>query len=191
MKIAIILGSVRAGRKTGKVAHYLHHKLADIAEISPLLMDLRERNLPLLTDRWEKQPMPSDTLAQFSQELKGADAMIFVTPEYHGSYSGVLKNAVDHFWKEFHRKPIGVVCTGSGKFGGINASMELQHLILSLGAYPMPMKLLVPHVGAAFEEDLIPRDESFKKSAQIFLDEFLWFCRAIVNAKLQVPTIKD
>jgi len=118
-----------------------------------------------------------------SQSLKQADALLFVSPEYHGSYTGVLKNAVDHYREEFARKVIGVVCTGSGKFGGINASTQLQQLILSLGAFPMPRKLIVPFIQEAFDEDIQPLSLRLEKECKGFVEEFLWFSRAITKAK--------
>ena len=144
MQIAIIIGSVREGRYTDKVAHFLHDQLALKPEVHPHIWDLAQDEVPILTNRWAKQEDPHENLPLMSQFLKTADGIILCSPEYHGSYSGVLKNAIDHFWKEFYRKPMGVVATGSGRFGGINASSEMQQLILSLGAFPMPTKLLVP-----------------------------------------------
>ncbi|MEO0471661.1 MAG: NAD(P)H-dependent oxidoreductase, partial [Bacteroidota bacterium] len=138
MNIAIISGSVRSGRHSHKVATYLHQQLSLRDGIKVDLMDLHTWQLPILENRWKKLDNPPSNLVNFSASLQTADGLIFVSPEYHGSYTGVLKNAVDHYWHEFHRKPIGVVATGSGKFGGINASTEMQQLILSLGAFPMP-----------------------------------------------------
>jgi NAD(P)H-dependent FMN reductase len=126
-----------------------------------------------------------DGLAEIKIQLDNADAMIFLSPEYHGSYSGALKNALDYFWKEFAHKPIGVVAVASGKFGGINASTDMQQLVLSLGAFPMPYKLLVPMVQHAFDEkgDII--DEGLSKSFDKFVTEFCWFAGAIYDKKIK------
>ncbi|MEZ4772996.1 MAG: NAD(P)H-dependent oxidoreductase [Bacteroidia bacterium] len=190
MKVSIILGSVREGRKTHRVAHHLVKLLDAQPGVETLLMDLESYDLPLLKDRWEEQVPVNPVLAEFSARLKSSDALIFVSPEYHGSYTGVLKNAVDHFWTEFSRKPIGVVATGAGKFGGINASTEMQLLILSLGAFPMPYKLLVPNVNKIFASDDMPLDEQFEKSVDKFVSEFLWFAGALAKAKKPVLSQK-
>ena len=186
MKLAIIVGSIREGRHTHKIAYYLHQLLENTPDIEPHLLDLAKFDLPLLRDRWEKQNPQPDILRAFSDHLREADAMLFVSPEYHGSYSGVFKNAVDHYWKEFERKPIGVICTGSGPMGGINASTQLQLLILAVGAYPSPKKLLIPHVNKAFDEDNYPLSDKLQKQTRIFLDEFLWFARALSQANKRI-----
>jgi NAD(P)H-dependent FMN reductase len=130
-------------------------------------------------------------LAAIQQLLDSADAMIFLSPEYHGSYSGALKNALDYFWKEFARKPIGVVAVASGKFGGINASTDMQQLVLSLGGFPMPFKLLIPTVQHVFDEEGKLIDEFLSKSFDKFVHEYAWFAEAIADRKAkEANTIK-
>lgn len=182
MKIAILLGSVRMGRQTHKAAYYLKEKLIN-RNIETDLIDLAEDPLPVLKERVGHHPEPPENAVEISERLDEADALLLVTPEYHGSISGVLKNAIDYFWREFQKKPIGVVTASGGGFGGINASTHLQHIILSVGAYPMPLKLLVPKVHKAFDDSYEPQNENVIKSAENFLNEFLWFADALHQKK--------
>jgi azobenzene reductase len=94
-----------------------------------------------------------------------------------------LKNTLEYFWDEFSRKPIGVATASSGKMGGINASSQLQHVILSLGAYPAPLKLLVPEIETALDESFIPQNKKVVQSAERFLDELLWFADSLYQKK--------
>ena len=183
MHVVILLGSVRKGRKSDRVARYLEDRLTAYPGISVTLLDLLTLDLPIYADRWQRQDDPAPDLVRMGAALAQADALIFVSPEYHGSYTGALKNAVDHYWKEFHRKPIGVVTTGSGRMGGINASIQMQQLVLSLGAYPLPLKLLVPFVDEAFGPDDQPTDPKLITQADRFLEEFCWFGQALVAAR--------
>ena len=183
MKIAIILGTVREGRHTHRVANYLQQAFSQHPSLQTSLLDLKTYDLPIFEDRWEKQENPPADLLRFGQELQAADAIILISPEYHGTYTGVLKNALDHYWKEFERKPIGVVSTSTGKFGGLTGSIQMQHLVLALGGYPIPQKWIVSNVNKIFDEDnhLITADA--QKAADTFLAEFLWFSQAILQAK--------
>lgn len=183
MKIAIISGSVREGRQTPKVTQALTKHLQAQPDITVELIDLAEYALPMMTERLNKLQNPKKELTTFARQVGEADAILFVTPEYHGSYSGVLKNAVDFLWKEFQRKPIGSVTVASGRMGGINASTELQLLILSLGAFPMPLKLLVPFVQNAFDPEGELIDDNLTKNLASFVSEFIWFAEAIVLHK--------
>jgi NAD(P)H-dependent FMN reductase len=182
MNIVIISGSTRMGRHSHKASIELQKRFAKRG-LSVEVIDLAEYKFPILEETADKHSNPPDKLKEFAYKLDKAEAMIFVSPEYHGSYSGALKNALDYVWKEFAKKPIGVVTATSGKFGGINASTQMQLLILSLGAFPMPYKLLVPFVDEIFEEDGTLTDESIAKSFEKFLNEFIWFAEAITNRK--------
>lgn len=182
MKVTILLGSIRTGRQSHKVAHYLE-KMLQKRGIATDLIDLAKDPLPMYGDLAEQALLFGHNIEKISQRIVQGDALLFVTPEYHGSFSGVLKNALDHYWAQFHKKPIGVVAVASGKKGGINASTQLQHVILSLGAFPLPLKLLVPEVHLAFDESSEPLRKDFVQYTHKFLDEFLWFARAIVKAK--------
>jgi len=189
MNILIISGSVRSGRKSHDVAIELQRRFIGHSLIDTHVLDLAAYNLPVLEEKYlaENGDMPSG-LAEIQQQLDRADAMVFLSPEYHGSYSGALKNAVDYFWKEFQRKPIGVVAAASGKFGGINASTDMQQLILSLGAFPMPYKLLIPMVQNAFDENGKVMDELLSKNFDRFVNEYAWFAEAITDRKAKEAT---
>lgn len=178
MKVVILLGSIRKGRQSYKLAYYLQKRLIDKG-IQTELIDLARKPLPV----FGQEEGDNSNVEYIGDQLQQSDAIIFVTPEYHGSFSGVLKNAIDYYWSEFQKKPIGVATASAGRMGGINASTQLQHVILSLGAYPLPLKLLVPEIYKTFDDSFNSLSENTTKSAKKFLDEFLWFTEAIVNKK--------
>jgi NAD(P)H-dependent FMN reductase len=186
MKYAIILGSIRIGRQSHRIAYYLEKKIKQKG-IDVIMIDLAEHPLPMMEDENGKLHNPTGDISIIGAQLKEADAMILVSPEYHGSFTGVLKNALDFYWAEFKKKPIGVVTTGSGKMGGINASTQMQHVVLSLGAYPLPTKLLIPEIQHAFDDNFEPIREDVVRNSDRFLNEFSWFANAIVNAKAEQP----
>lgn len=184
MRVAILLGSVRAGRHSHKVALHLAEELTHRG-VQTNLIDLSEFALPIMGSKEGYNDSYDENFKHIGKLLEEGDALLFVSPEYHGSFSGVLKNTLDHFWSEFKKKPIGVVTVSSGKMGGINASTQMQHVILSLGAFAMPLKLLVPEIQQSFNESFEPATEKLHKSVNHFLDEFLWFADAIYQKKLQ------
>jgi len=184
MKFAIIIGSIRVGRQSHRIAYYLEQKIIQNG-IEVTMIDLAEHPLPMMEERNGKIHSSTGDISIIGAQLKEADAMILVSPEYHGSFTGVLKNALDFYWAEFNKKPIGVVTTGSGKMGGINASTQMQHVVLSLGAYPLPTKLLIPEIQHAFNEHFEPLRDDIVRNSERFLNEFTWFANAIVKAKAE------
>jgi len=182
MKVALLLGSIRIGRQSHKIAHYLKGELIKRG-IEADLIDLATDVLPMLEERAGMHKGHPAVVAELGRRLEYADGIIFITPEYHGSFSGVLKNALDYYWREFQRKPIGVVTVSRGMSGGMNASIQLQHIILSLGAYPLPVKLLVPEIHKAFDDQFSPQHESVIRNTEKFIDSFLWLADAIYRKK--------
>ena len=184
MNVAILIGSVRKNRQSHSAAYYVAYTL-EKRGYDTELVDLAKTPLPILGRPGESDPQWETNINKIGKKLDAADALIVLTPEYHGSLSGVLKNAIDHYWKEFQKKPVGVVAASAGKMAGINASTQLQHVILSLGAYPLPLKLLIPDIQNAFDDEFEPQNEKIAANTDKFLDEFLWFVDAIVDKKMK------
>jgi len=183
INIVIILGSVRVGRETHKVTTELKKRFHAAGFGNTQVLDLAKYNLPIAEERFGKTPTAINGIDNVQAILAKADAFVFVSPEYHGSYSGVLKNFLDYFGDEFKRKPIGVVSVSTGRFGGINASTEMQLLVLALGAFPMPLKLLVPTVHFTISEEGEVKEDFLNTNFNKFVQEFSWFATAIVSHK--------
>jgi azobenzene reductase len=181
--IVIISGSIRPDRQSHNVAQFLVNIFNEDENINADLIDLTKTKIPLLEYSFRHHPNPTDSMLEMASKLDAADGVILLSPEYHGSYSGVLKNAVDHFWLELKRKPMGVVAVSAGARGGINASSIMQQLILAIGAFPMPHKLLVPTVKTAFDDAGVPVD-SLLRDGNTFKNEFTWFVNAITSTEL-------
>ncbi len=184
MKISILLGSVREGRQSHKVAYFLKKKIKQ-QNIEADLIDLAEEPLPIMGRRDENESGVEHRISQISNRLDESDGIILVTPEYHGSFSGALKNALDYFTPEFRKKPVGVVAASAGGMAGINASSQLQHVILSMNAFPMPLKFLVPEIHQSFNEEYEPENEKIVAVGDKFLSEFIWFTDALQQKKIK------
>lgn len=182
-KITILYGAIRDGRLSVRAALAIKHALEQSGLAKVNFIDIKDYNLPVMEARLKDMPNPPSNLVAISQMLEEADGIVLVTPEYNNSYSGALKNAVDYFTKEWAKKPIGIVCGSNGKMGGINASNLLQLLILGIGAFPMPYKLLVPELHNALDEEGKPQNEIMQKNLDKFVSEYFWFVSAIADRK--------
>lgn len=185
MTITILSGSVRSGRQSHFLAYYLE-KILKENSIDTEVIDLSKTALPIFGQEVER----IDHVNYIRTVLAKSNALIFVTPEYHGSFSGALKNAIDYFSTEFLKKPIAVAAASAGQMGGINASTQLQHVILSLGAFPLPKKMLISQIQDAFDESFIPLREDISKLANSFIADLIWFTGAIDDKKLKDTIIK-
>jgi len=182
MNIVVISGSPRPQRTSHQVALEIVNRLSNKENINIKLLDVREANFPNLDYVYKKNPSASETMKNFSEAIAESDGIIIVSPEYNGSFSGALKNAIDYFYGEFSKKVIGVVSVSTGKMGGIRAVMDLQKLILALGAFPLPKYLTTPEVQNLFNNGVIT-DERYAKQMDDFIKEFLWLTEAVKNQK--------
>lgn len=127
IKVAIILGSTRPGRRGEPVAHWVHDIAKQRSDAEFELVDIKDYNLPHLDE-----PMPP-SLGQYSQphtlawaaKIDSFDAYVFVTPEYNHSTSGALKNAIDFLYREWNNKAAGFV-----SYGGAGGARAVEHLRL-------------------------------------------------------------
>ena len=183
-KIAIVSGSARLGRQTPKAVNYLSKILEENEQVEEVkILDVLDYNFPIMEERRGRNPNPPARLDEFGDILEQVDSLVFASPEYNGSFSGALKNTLDYFYKEYAKKPIGILMVSGGARGGINASHDLQKYILSLRAFPMPYKLLVANVSKIFDENGLLTDERLQASFQKFAHELLWLTEGIHYVK--------
>ena len=132
IRVAIIVGSTRPGRKAETVARWAHEQAVTRKDAEFELVDIESFNLPLLDE-----PVPP-SMGQYSkghtrawaEKIAGFDAYIFVTPEYNHGTSGALKNAIDFLYAEWNNKAAGFVSYGSA--GGTRAVEQLRLVMAEL-----------------------------------------------------------
>jgi NAD(P)H-dependent FMN reductase len=187
MNIAVISASTRINRKSHRVALGLVKKIEEMGDHFIEILDLAEYQFPIMEETLKSHPNPPEGLLQFSDAIKKADAVIFVSPEYNGSYTSALKNALDYLSEnEFTKKVVGVASVTEGPLGGMRGAQAMQQLVLGVGGYAIPQMLLVGNVSTRFDESGDLLDASFEKKIQFFLNGFLWLSTAIVDKKSMV-----
>ena len=178
MNIQIISGSPRNNSITKRVALHLQNALQQNADVEAGLIDLKLHELPPMEKVFLSVEETPDAYKALSKSVFEADAFIMVTPEYNGSYSPAMKNLLDHFPKQQH-KVFGIATASPGALGGMRAAMQLQQLVFGLFGIGSPHMLIVPQVDKKFSEDGMLTDQSFQKSIDLFISEFLWLTRKI------------
>src|SRR3954463_11316759 len=130
IKIGIIVGSTRPGRKAETIARWVHEVASKRTDAVYEVVDIAEFRLPHLDE-----PMPP-MMGQYTQphtkewaaRIASLDGFVFVSPEYNHSTSGALKNAIDFLFREWNDKAAGFV--GYGVSGGARA---VEHLLQVVG----------------------------------------------------------
>lgn len=179
LRVLVILGSVRQGRMSERVATFVISRLVAAAGVSVELIDLRALDFPIMEERLSHTDTPPPGVAELGQKIAGADALVVVSPEYNHGYPGVLKNALDYFYKEYRRKPIALVTVSSGGHGGVNAWAQLVTVLVNVGALVVPKTLAVSHVERSFAEDGTALDEAYVKRAESMIEELIWLATRV------------
>jgi FMN reductase len=108
------------------------------AEIN--LFDLRKNRLPIYEPNLELDKIQSseerESLQMANTLVRWADAIILTSPDYHGSMSGVLKNFLDFFWKEFSGKTFGYICASHEK--GLTVMEQMRTAVRQCYGWSMP-----------------------------------------------------
>jgi chromate reductase len=136
INVLAICGSLRTGS-------YNRAALRAAIELRPPGMTIDTGDIsafPLYNEDVRAQgfPPPVETLRR---QIAAADALLFVTPEYNYSMSGVLKNAID--WasrppdQPFAGKPVAIMGAGAGMAGTARAQYDLRRCCVFLDMHPL------------------------------------------------------
>ncbi|ASJ11140.1 FMN reductase [Thermococcus sp. P6] len=177
MKVKIIFGTAREGRKSEKIARYVLKKAVELGWDAELI-DVRDYLL-CHTHRWRITP----EMERYRGKILEADALVIVAPEYNGSYPGELKILLDTIYDEYEGLPVGII-TVSVVTGGTRL---LQELRLASVNYRM---LPVAHVLFYNVEDLFkdeePGDERYVERVERLFRTLEKYAKALKQIREEV-----
>jgi chromate reductase, NAD(P)H dehydrogenase (quinone) len=136
ISVLAICGSLRTGS-------YNRAALRTAIELKPPGMTIETADIgsfPLYNEDVRAQGFPAP-VEKLRRQIAAADALLFVTPEYNYSMSGVLKNAID--WasrppdQPFAGKPVAIMGAGAGMAGTARAQYDLRRCCVFLDMHPL------------------------------------------------------
>lgn len=152
IRVAGICGSLREDSYT-RMALNIALMGAKDAGAKIELLDLRKYELPLMDGRKDETTFPEDVF-KLRDEVQRADGIILGTPEYHGGYSGALKNALDLMgFDEFQGKMIGLLGVAGGSMGAVNSLNGLHTIGRTLRAWVVPFQVSIASAFDAFDKE--------------------------------------
>ena len=165
MNVLAISGSLRADSHNTALLRALREEAPSGVEIE-LWEGLRE--IPPYDADADGAPGPA-TVESLRSLVRDADAVFFATPEYNSSIPGALKNALD--WASrpiatnaFRNKPVAVIGSSAGAFGGVWAAAELRKVLGAMGARVADAELAVGHAAEKIDESGCLVDDDVRQS---------------------------
>ena len=179
VKVVGIIGSLRTDSYSALAVQEAINRVKDLgAEVE--ILDLRDMTLPFCDGGSEYPDYPDVEVLR--EKVKAADGLILATPEYHGSVSGVLKNALDLMsFEHISGKVAGLISVLGGQSNS-NALNDLRIIVRWVHGWVIPEQIAVGQAWQAFDSEGKVKDEKLSQ-------RFDGFAKSLVDnsAKLKSP----
>lgn len=178
LSVLLICGSTRSPSYTRIGLKEIEGLLNKKEGVKTHFWDLRDEMLPIADPKFHRTPLdhPDERVKRLVRLANEADAFVLGTPVYHNSYSGVLKNALDHLTiQQFIGKSVGLVAHGDERTV-IQACDHLRIVVRGLSAVAIPIQ--VATVNTDFEEidgDYRLNNEEIEHRMSLMVDQLLFF----------------
>ena len=165
VKIVGILGSLRADSYSALALQQAIERVRALGAEAEIL-DLREMTLPFC-DGGSEYPDYRD-VEVLRDKVKAADGLILATPEYHGSVSGVLKNALDLMsFEHLSGKVAGIISVLGGQTNS-NALNDLRIIVRWVHGWVIPEQIAVGQAWQAFDPEGKLKDDKLSQRFDAF-----------------------
>jgi len=183
LKIQIIISSTRENRFGITVGEWVQGLARQRDDMETELIDLRDFPLPFFDEaRSPSSGHYADEALPWAEKIDQGDGYLIVAAEYNHGYTAVLKNAMDHLYKEWNNKPVGFVSYG-GPAGGARSVEQLRLIAVTLQMAPIQEAVVMPMARNAFNDDGQPKDPVLNDRVHAVLDQLAWWATALKNAR--------
>lgn len=183
--IVAIPGSVQKGSLTAKaldlvVDEFKKHKNVTVEVFNPADISL---------------PMPGRegdaSTAALKNAVTRATGIVLATPEYHGSYSSVIKLVIENldYPSVLAGKPVGLLGVASGQIGAIKALEHLRSVCSHIGAIVLPTAVSVAGVHKLFDEQGHCRDKGVERRIRSLADSLVNYIHNHITPKLAMEEL--
>lgn len=150
IRIVVINGSARPGNYTGMAVKIVADELQRHPEVSVEVVEPAELHLP-----FPGADPDSPATKRLQQIVGSAAGVVLATPEYHGSFSSVVKLVIENlgFPSALAGKPVQLVGVAAGEIGAIKSLEQLRSVVSHIGGVVLPLPISIANVQKAFAAD--------------------------------------
>lgn len=155
IRIVVINGSVRPHNYTAMASALVVDELTKDPKVHVQVLDPAELHLPL-----PGLDGNSEGVRRLQNAVKHATAVVLATPEYHGSFSSVMKLVIENlgFPSLLQGKPVALLGVAAGAIGAIKSLEHLRGVASHVGAIVLPTPISVANVRSVFDAAGRPTD---------------------------------
>ncbi len=175
IRIVIINGSVRPHNYTGMPSALVVDQLRKDPKIQVEVVNPATLNLP-----FPGTDPDSASAKALQQQVKNATAVVLATPEYHGSFSSVMKLVIENlgFPSVLAGKPVALLGVAAGTIGAIKSLEQLRSVCSHIGAIVLPLPISVANVQKVFSPDGRVLDPNVEKAVRSVATNLLNYIHA-------------
>lgn len=160
LKILSFAGSTRENSLNKKLAREVAF-IATKMGAQATYVDLRDLPVPIYDGDFEEQKGLPENVKRFRQLIQEHDVIIIASPNYNGSYPGLLKNLLDWVSRSesttfdkaiFSGKKFGLISATPGRKSNSKSLEPLRDLLVTLRATVIPNLLTIEEAGKNFDE---------------------------------------
>ena len=175
-QIAVVVGSIRKDSFNRKLANA-------IVKLAPLEFSFHQvqiGDLPLYNQ--DDDANQAESVKRLKNEIKNAQGILFVTPEYNRSIPGVLKNAMDHASRPYGQsawtgKPAGILGISTGVIGTAVAQQHLRNILAALNVPTLCQPEAFIQVKEGLFDEAGNIGEDSKQFMQNWMDRYIAWVR--------------
>ena len=170
IKVVAIPGSVRPGNYTEKALAVVVDEFGKNPGIDFELIETARIDFP-----FPGMSNGSAAVKRFQETVLAADGIILATPEYHGSFSSVMKLVIENmgFPSVLAGKPVSLLGVAAGRFGAIKSLESLRGVCSHIGAIVLPGSVSIADVQQVFDDEGSCQDPAAEKMIRSVLTNLM------------------
>jgi chromate reductase len=186
--LLVFAGSTRAGSWNRQLAGAVSDMAtAEGAQVTRI--ELGDFDVPMYNADLEARGTPRDVV-RLKELFHAHAAWLVCSPEYNGSYTGLLKNTIDWVsspikgdadWssgsKPFAGKVVGLLAASPGALGGLRSLSHLTPLLINLQCWVAPQQFALSKAHEAFDANGQLASDTARNSARAVVEQVLWATR--------------
>ncbi|WP_296404385.1 NAD(P)H-dependent oxidoreductase [Psychrobacter sp.] len=179
LKIALIIGSLRKDSVNRKFAEYMVSQMPEYVNV----VECRIDDLPHFNEDIDTDT-PPDSYTRIREQVKDADALLIVSPEYNRSIPGGLKNALDVLSRPYNNSVLtgrktAFVTASPSSYGGRSCGFDLRKTMLPFQApVLMAPEIYLSNAYDALDEQGNFTSERTQKYLKKFVDALIEFAKS-------------
>lgn len=188
-RLLVLCGSLRT-QSLNRLAVNVAAKAAESAGATIDHTDAKDLDIPLYDqDLEDASGIPEKALA-LRDRMKAADGFLVACPEYNGTLSGAMKNAIDWATRPcdgdkplecFKGKTAGLIAASPGKLGGIRGLPETRRILAGIGVHVLAGDFALSNAHEVFDTSGACTDDAARSGLEALGSTVAQITAAIIN----------